>query len=97
MSELFEKLPALKDLLQGLRFPVTVRRLPQFGELPLVTVSAPFRTFRPDDKLVAMAAGLAGGTSFAEVLDIDSVRNLSDPLREEALAILANQQVVTES
>src|SRR4051794_22403649 len=94
MSELFEKLPALKDLLQGLRFPVAVRHLPQFGELPLVTVSAPFRTFRPDDKLVAMAAGLAGGTSFAEVLDIESVRNLSDPLREEALAILANQQVV---
>jgi hypothetical protein len=97
MNELFAKMPALKDLLQGLRFPVTVRHLPQFGELPLVTVSAPFRTFRPDDKLVAMAAGLAGGTSFAEVLDIESVRNLSDPLREEALAILANQQVVMES
>jgi len=43
--------------------------------------------------LVTMAAGLAGGMSFAEVLEVDSVRTLSDPLRDEALEILKRHQV----
>ena len=56
--------------------------------MPLVTISAPFTTIRPADNLVAIASALAGGTSFAEVLDMDSVRNLQDPLRQEVVAIL---------
>ena len=36
----------------------------------MVTISAPFKTLRPSDNLVTMASGLAGGASFAEVLDL---------------------------
>jgi len=93
MHELFEKFPSLKELLEGLRYRVEVRRSPQLGDLPIVTIAAPFRTIRPSDKLVAMAAGLAGGTSFAEVLDIGSVTALPDPLRDEALDILKRHQI----
>jgi hypothetical protein len=93
ISELFAKIPALVDLLAALRYKVEIRKSPQLGDLPLVTISAPFKTFRPADKLVTMAAGLAGGMSFAEVLDVDSVRTLSDPLRDEALEILKRHQV----
>ncbi len=92
MHELFAKVPVLSDLLGGLRYKVEVRKSPQLGELPLVTISAPFRTFRPPDKLVALASGLAGGASFSEVLDIDSVQNLSDPLRDETLEILSRRK-----
>jgi len=88
MHELFAKLPSLGDLLSGLRYRVEVRESPQLGGLPLVTISAPFKTFRPPDRLVAMASGVAGGASFTEVLDVASVHNLADPLRDEALAIL---------
>jgi hypothetical protein len=88
MEQLFMKVPALTDLLAGLRYKVEVRTSPQLGELPLVTISAPFRTIRPPDQLIALAAGLAGGHSFAEVVDVDSVRNLSDPLRDEALELV---------
>jgi hypothetical protein len=88
IHELFAKIPSLKALLEGLRYKVEVRKSPQLGDLPLVTVSAPFKTFRPADKLVAMATGLAGGNSFAEVLDIGSVRTLTDPLRDETIEIL---------
>jgi hypothetical protein len=93
MHELFAKIPSLTDLLAGLRYKMEVRKSPQLGELPLVTVSAPFRTFRPADKLVAMASGLAGGASFSEVLDIESVRNLSDPLRDEISDLIQRYQV----
>jgi hypothetical protein len=93
MHELFAKIPTLASLLEGLRYKMEVRRSPQLGELPLITVSAPFRTFRPPDQLVALATGLAGGTSFAEVLDVDSVRNLGDPLRDETIEILSRYKL----
>jgi hypothetical protein len=81
------RFPAIGDLLAGLRYRVEVRHSPQMGDLPLVTVSAPFKTVRPPDSLVNVASGLAGGTSFAEVLDVDSVKNLRDPLRHEITEI----------
>src|SRR5262245_19130629 len=84
----FAKFPAISDLFAGLRYRVEVRRSPEMGELPLVTVAAPIATLPPPDNLVTMASGLAGGTTFAEVLDINTVKNLQDPFREEIAAIL---------
>ena len=93
MSELFAKLPAMKELFESLRYKIEVRKSPHLGELPLVTISAPFRTFRPADSLVVMAAGLSGGQSFTEVLDVESVRNLEDPLRDEAVELIRRHKV----
>jgi hypothetical protein len=84
----FTKFAAMAELLAGLRYRIEGRRSPELGDLPLVTVSAPFATIRPPDNLVSVASGLAGGTSFAEVLDMASVRNLQDPLRQEVAAVL---------
>jgi hypothetical protein len=84
----FTKFPGIAELFAGLRYRVEVRRSPELGDLPLVTLSAPFGTIRPPDELVTVAAGLAGGASFAEVLDMGSLRNLSDPFRQEIAAIL---------
>ncbi|MBV8819408.1 MAG: hypothetical protein JO022_13705, partial [Acidobacteriaceae bacterium] len=52
MHELFRKTPTLTQLLTALRYVVDIRKSPQFGELPFVTVSAPFKTLRPPDNLV---------------------------------------------
>ena len=83
----FAKFPAIAELLAGLRYRVEVRNSPETGDLPLVTVSAPFSTMRPPDSLVTVASGLAGGASFAEVLDLGSAQNLKDPLREQIAAV----------
>lgn len=84
----FQRFPALGELFAGLRYRVEVRYSPETGDLPLVTISAPFSTVRPPDSLVTVAAGLAGGASFAEVLDLATVQNLNDPLRGQVAAIL---------
>ena len=86
----FQRFPAIADLLAGLRYRVEVRQSPETGDLPFVVISAPFSTIRPPDNLVTVASGLAGGTSFAEVLDLASVRNLKDPLREQIAAIFSS-------
>jgi hypothetical protein len=86
----FTKFPGLVDLFGGLRYRVEVRKSPELGDLPLVTISAPFATIRPPDQLVTVASGLAGGASFAEVLDLDSVRRIRDPLRDEIATVFKN-------
>jgi hypothetical protein len=83
----FQKFPALVELFNGLRYRVEFRQSPETGDLPLVTVSAPFATIRPSDNLVTIASALAGGASFAEVLDLSTVQNLKDPLREQITAV----------
>jgi hypothetical protein len=83
----FTKFPGLMDLFAGLRYRVEIRKSPELGDLPLVTVSAPFATLRPPDQLVTVASGLAGGASFAELLDLESVRQIRDPLREDIAAV----------
>lgn len=88
MAMLFQKYPAMTELLAAMRYRVEIRTARELGDLPLVTVSAPFGTFRPGDELVAKAAGFAGGATFSEVVDSESIRQLRDPLRDEALRIV---------
>jgi hypothetical protein len=83
----FTKFPAIADLLAGLRYRLEVRRLPDMGDLPLVTVSTLFPTLRPPDSVVTLASGLAGGATFTELLNVETVRNLQDPLRDQIAAI----------
>jgi hypothetical protein len=87
----FQRFPALAELFGGLRYRVEVRYAPETGDLPLVTVSAPFSTVRPPDSLITVAAGLAGGATFAEVLDLTTVQSPNDPLREQVAGILRSQ------
>jgi hypothetical protein len=82
MNMQLAKFPAIAELLSGLRYTVEVRPSPELGDLPLVTISAPLNTVRPPDHLVMVASGLAGGTTFSEVLDVESARNLHDPMRQ---------------
>src|SRR5215472_17531865 len=84
----FAKLPELKALFEGLRYRVEVRKSPQLGELPLVTVSAPIRTVRPADDLLLTATGLSGRTGFEEVIDDYQAAHIEDPLQAQILEVV---------
>lgn len=86
--QLFQRFPGLTDLFAGLRYRVEVRRNPQLGDLPFVTISAPFATIRPADNLVDLASGIAGGTNFTEVIDLPKLQALEDPIRSGIASIL---------
>jgi hypothetical protein len=88
MDSLFAKLPEMKTLFDGLRYTFEVRKSPQLGELPLVTVSAPVKTMRPPDDLLMTATGLSGRPVFDEVLDEHQAARISDPLQAQILKVL---------
>lgn len=91
LALLLERQPKLTGLLEGLRYQVEVRKLPELGELPLMTLSAPVATFRPSDEILLAATGLSGRAVFEEVVDIEGAEQIRDPLRERILAILHPQ------
>jgi hypothetical protein len=88
LNLMFQKLPALTAILEGLRYRVEVRKLAPFGDLPLVTVSAPVETIRPSDDLVDITSALSGGDAFQEIIDLQALGKLRDPLREQFAEIL---------
>ena len=87
MSLMFNKLPSLKALFEGLRYSVEIRNSPELGQVPLVTISAPFPSFRPSDEIVLLASGVSGGNAFEEVIDLGTIRQMSDPLRTQVQKI----------
>lgn len=78
----------LKALFEGLRYRVEVRKSPQLGELPLVTITAPIRTLRPADDLLMSATGLSGRTGFEEVLDDYEASHIADPFQTQILKVV---------
>jgi hypothetical protein len=88
MQLLFAKLPELAALFEGLRYRVEIRKSPQLGDLPLVTVSAPIRTVRPADEILLTATGLSGRTGFEEIIDDYQAAHIADPLQAQILKVL---------
>jgi hypothetical protein len=75
------------NILEALHFPVTTMRLPEFGELPLTRIGIGISTQRPADALVLESAELTGVDAFEEVVNVDDISRISDPFKEQLVAI----------
>jgi hypothetical protein len=76
-----ERSPGMVRLLDDLRYEVRVDKSPGLGELPLVTVRSGLPSFRPADPLILTAIRSSGVPAFIELVDIDAVHGLEDPLK----------------
>ena len=83
----------LTSLLTALRFDVRVEELPAFGKLPLVTITAQLPTFRPADDLIMTAVSFSGVPAFIELIGLDTIRNLEDPLKAKIEELLAAEGI----
>ena len=77
-----ETFPALKGLLEDLRYRVEIIRLKQFGNLPVVLLTAPLTTFLPNDQFIQEVTQLSGIPAFQEIIDFDEIESMADPLKE---------------
>lgn len=81
MGIFLEQRPALKELLQDLRYNIEIQKLDDLGGLPVVILTAPLQTFLPSDKFITEVTQLSGIPAFQEIIDIDAVENIGDPLQ----------------
>ena len=79
--------PGVMNLLNSLRFPVTVHSESEFGELPLTRIDVPVKTERPADAVIIESAELTGMDAFEEVIDLDEISRLRNPLKDRLLEI----------
>jgi hypothetical protein len=83
--------PGLVRLLEALRCPARIIRLPDLGELPFVCLSSPVPTLRPPDDVVIESTELSGMSAFEEVVNVEAVLALRDPLREQLIDLIRGQ------
>ncbi|WP_339137053.1 MAG: hypothetical protein WGN25_03700 [Candidatus Electrothrix sp. GW3-4] len=80
---LLEHFPALKTLLEDLRYQVDTYLLPDLGKLPAVMITVPLTTFLPPDSFITEVTQLSGIPAFQEIIAADAVSNIPDLLQQE--------------
>ncbi len=87
LHTVISKQAGVARVLEGLRFPVCTVRLPEFGEMPLTCLCSPVATVRPPDEVLIASTELSGTDTFEEVVDMEALAGLGDPLREALLEL----------
>ena len=82
LEQLLGAFPEIGELLRELRYEVAIEKRPALGELPLVTLTSALPAFRPSDDVIATAVRFSGVPAFIELVDLEALPTLADPLRE---------------
>jgi hypothetical protein len=73
--------PGLGALLADLRYQLQTDASPDLPQLPLTTITASLPSFRPADDLILSAVTFSGVPAFIELIDIEALPKLEDPLK----------------
>jgi hypothetical protein len=76
------------QLFEALRFPVSTQYDPELGKLPVTVFSAAISTVRPPDDTLVESAEVSGKDAFEEVVDLDALLALQDPMRDRLVNLV---------
>ena len=79
--------PGLSGVFEALHFPITATTLPEFGPLPITRIGVAMSTRRPSDDVILQSAELTGMDAFEEVVNVQDLAQLRDPLKARLLEI----------
>jgi hypothetical protein len=80
--------PGFVDLFNDLRFELRTEQFSESGKLPFATITSCLPSFRPADDLILAATEFSGVPAFIELIDIDAVEQLRDPLKQRVETLL---------
>ncbi len=84
-----EKFPYLKQILEDLRYSINIEELEELGGLQVVVARAPVETFLPSDEFILQITQLSGVPAFQEIVDLEALENMTDPLKDSLLRAVA--------
>lgn len=87
----FTRQTGVTRLLEALQFPVTTGRMTGLGELPITYISSTLTTERPPDDVLIENTEISGMNVFEEVVDLDQILALKDPLQARLLDVARAQ------
>ena len=79
--------PGLSQILEALHFPLVTEYSEEFGSLPLTFISSSISTLRPPDDVLIESTEVSGMDAFEELVQLEDVDKLRDPLKEKLMAI----------
>lgn len=91
MHLVMERQAGVRAMLEALHFPITTDRTPLFGELPITCISCAVSTQRLPDHVIVESTEVSGMDAFEEIVNVDDIDALRDPLRERLLEIVKRQ------
>jgi hypothetical protein len=77
--------PGLMSVFESLHFPITTITLPDSGPLPITRIGIPIATTRPADEVILQTADLTGMDAFEEVIHVQDLLKLGDPMKTRLL------------
>jgi len=81
----------ITDILNALHFPISANeRAPGLGELPITYVRSTISTIRPPDNVIIESTDISGRDVFEEVINIDDIVKLHDPLKDRLIEIVSS-------
>jgi hypothetical protein len=78
-------------LFAALRMPIETGRLPGCGELPVPIITSAVRTLLPPDPVLVESTEISGRDAFEEVVDLDLLPEMVDPLKSSLLELLQRE------
>src|SRR5262249_21128992 len=84
------KQASVTKVLEALHFPLSSGRLPGCGEWPITFIAAALPTVRPPDEVIIESTEISGMDAFEEVIDLDGIAKLRDPVVERVREIAKN-------
>ena len=81
----------VRAMLEALHFPIITDRSPLFGELPITCISCAVSTQRLPDDVIIESTEVSGMDAFEEIVTVDDIAALRDPLRERLVEIVRRQ------
>jgi hypothetical protein len=94
LNLVLEKQAGLRNLIKELRFELKTIHVETLGELPVLLISCPISTELPSDDVIIQNTEISGIPSFEEIININDLRIMTDPLKETLLGI--TQEVTPE-
>lgn len=79
--------PGLMSVFEALHFPISTTTVPEFGPLPITRIGVDITTRRPSDDVILQSAELTGMDAFEEVVNVQDLKHLRDPLKERLLEL----------
>jgi len=79
--------PGLAPMCAALHFPLTVSTAAASGSLPLTRIGLAVSTSLPSDDVILESAALTGMDAFEEVVNVDDIKALGDPLQDRLLTL----------
>jgi hypothetical protein len=78
----------LGRLFSQLRYDVLTQAHPGLNGLPVIVIQSQVPVFLPPEPVIAAATELSGVPAFLELIDVEAVRKMTDPLKEELLKLI---------